>query len=65
MNFKKDNPFPLDLDFFSFFVHELKAPLIRLKIHLDQFKKKNLSPKQKEFVGVYEKELKLLFQIYS
>ena len=62
MNLKSDKQFPLGLDFFSFFVHELKAPLIRLKIHLDQFKKKNLSPKQKEFVSVYEKELKLLFQ---
>ena len=62
MNLKSDKQFPFGFDFFSFFVHELKTPLIRLKIHLDQFKKKNLSPKQKELVSIYEKELNLLFQ---
>ena len=62
MNLKQDKQFPLGLDFFSFFVHELKAPLIRLKMHLDQFKKENLSPKQKKMMNVYEQELELLFQ---
>ena len=34
--------FPLNLDFFSLFVHELKSPLISLKFQLDQLKSESM-----------------------
>ena len=54
--------FPLGLDFFSLFVHDLKAPLMSLKFHLDHLK---LLPHTKEFKDTavsMEKDIARLFR---
>ena len=59
---KKNNVthLPLNIDFFSFFVHELKAPLMHLKWRIEQLKK---APASHTILAQIEKDCDRLFQM--
>ena len=65
---KKINPpdmkeeFPLGLDFFSFFVHELKAPLMSLKFQLDDLNMHSKKQELRDITSVMETDLDRLFR---
>ena len=54
--------FPLGLDFFSFFVHELKSPLMSLKLQLDDLAMHSQKKEFKEAVSAMETDLDRLFR---
>ncbi len=61
----KQNPkeeFPLGLDFFSLFVHELKSPLMSLKFQLDDLNSKLQQKGSKKTVQKMNNDLTRLFQ---
>ena len=56
---KNKEQFPLGLDFFSLFVHELKSPLMSLKFKLDRLKSENSSEKS---IDSLQLDIQRLFQ---
>ena len=54
--------FPLGLDFFSFFIHELKSPLLSLKLKLDDLAMHSQKPEFKEALSSMETDLDRSFR---
>ena len=57
---KNKEQFPLGLDFFSLFIHELKSPLMSLKFKLDRLKPKSSS--DQEIMDSLQLDIQRLFQ---
>lgn len=58
----RKNEFPLGLDFFSYFVHELKAPLMSLKFKVDQMKASSQKKEDKDTLYQMERDISQLFR---
>ena len=54
--------FPLGLDFFSLFVHELKSPLMSLNFQLENLNSRLTTKESKDIVQKMDKDLIRLFQ---
>ena len=59
---KEKKEFPLGLDFFSLFVHDLKSPLMSLKFHIDHLKLLSHSKEFKDTAVSMENDISRLFR---
>ena len=62
MESQNKEEFPLGLDFFSLFVHELKSPLISLKFQLDDLKTRAQSAETQKKINNLQVDIHRLFQ---